>query len=75
MTFTASRRNLSHAPILSIAVAPLAPTQCTSLLDRLAEQLAEGRDIAEASASIRVPVGTGQALFQSICRRLGCQAK
>lgn len=66
------------------AVSPLAhmvpedrpkPLPVTSLLDRFAEELSEHGDIAKASMAIRVPEGTGQSLFEAICRRLGRQAQ
>lgn len=51
---------------------PAAPV--TSLLDRFAEEIAEHGDIARASTAIRVPIGTGQDLFSTLCRRMGAQA-
>jgi hypothetical protein len=37
--------------------------------------LDSGGHIAKAAAAIRVPEGTGQALFETICKRLGEQAR
>jgi hypothetical protein len=47
----------------------------TSLLDRFAEHLSDHGDIELAAAAIRVPLGTGEALFETLCRRLGWQAR
>lgn len=51
-----------------------APLPVVSLLDRFSEELSVHGDIALASAAIRVPEGTGQGLFDRICRQLGPQA-
>jgi hypothetical protein len=72
---TASRRNLSHAPITAAGEVQSAPSTGCSLVDRFAEELANLGDITAASIAIRVPEGVGQQLFASICRRLGDQAQ
>lgn len=54
---------------------PPAPLPATSLLDRFAEEISNHGDIARASATIRVPLGVGQSLFERICRNLGPQAE
>lgn len=55
---------------------PQGPTlPVTSLIERFAEALADLDDIAAASAAVRLPVGTGQMLFDRICKQLGRQAR
>lgn len=59
--------------IIPVASTPT-PLPVTSLIDRFAEALADLDDIAAASAAIRLPVGTGEMLFDRICKQLGSQA-
>jgi hypothetical protein len=52
-----------------------AGTGGVSLCDRFAEALSESGSIVEAAAAAGVPPEIGEALFKSICRKLGGQAR
>lgn len=69
--------NQAISPIF-LAVNKPEPTKAlpvTSLLDRFAEEIADHGDVARASAAIRVAEGVGQSLFETLCRRMGNQAR